>query len=40
MTVCNRSSTVSRRNLPKDLDFVVRRWMMAMNGTLRVNVLS
>ena len=40
MTVCRRSSTVSRKNLPQSSDFVVRRWMMAMNGTSRVNVLS
>ena len=39
MTVCRRSSTVSRRNLPQSSDFVAKRWMMAMNGTSRVNVL-
>ena len=26
-------------DLPKDYDFVARRWMMTMSGTSRVNVL-
>ena len=32
--------TVSRKNLQQHLNFMVRRWMMAMNGTSRVNVPS